>query len=93
MSKLFVFFDVPDMSAAQYDQVMRDLDAAGAAHPAGRTMHVCSSKGAGSVVLDLWDSEATLNAFAGTLMPILIKNGVNPPQPQVSPVHNIVTPG
>lgn len=85
-------FDVPGMTSRQYDQVMKDLASAGQAHPKGRISHVASSQQGGWFVVDVWESPEQLNAFAGTLMPILQKNGVAPPQPKVYPVHNIVTP-
>jgi hypothetical protein len=88
--KVIVFFDVPQMSVAQYDQVMRDLDAAGQDRPNGRLSHTAAANGDGWRAVDVWDSEEALNAFAGTLMPVLVQNGVTPPQPQVLPVYNIV---
>ena len=90
MSAISVVFDVPDMTTAKYDQVIKDLIAAGQGNPPGRLYHVCSTKGNGCQVVDVWTSGETLNQFAGTLMPILAKNGVTPPQPQITPVHNVI---
>ncbi len=87
---LKVLFDLPHMSQAQYDGVIRDLAAAGLAAPTGRLYHVASPRGQGWHVLDVWESEATLSAFAGSLMPLLAKHGVEPPTPEVLPVHNII---
>lgn len=89
MSTVIVIFDVPGMTAAQYDQVMKDLDAAGAGSPQGRQAHYAAPKAGGWLVVDIWDSPDALNQFAPTLMPILAKNGVTPPQPQVYPAHNL----
>ena len=36
MSTVVAVFDVPGMTSAQYDQVMSDLEAAGAGSPRGR---------------------------------------------------------
>ena len=71
---LTAVFDVPSMSQAQYDQVMRDLDAAGASAPNGRLYHVMSLKPQGSQVVDIWESEQKLGAFFGTLGPILVRD-------------------
>jgi hypothetical protein len=90
MSTVIVIFDVPGMTAAQYDQVMKDLNAAGEGSPKGRRSRVAASKDGGWLVVDVWDSPDALNQFAPTLMPILAKNGVTPPQPQVFPAHNLV---
>lgn len=83
-------FDVPTMSQAQYDQVIRDLRAAGAAAPPGRLYHVMSTRPRGSQIVDVWESTQQLDAFFVTLGPILVRNGVTPPQPAITPVHNIV---
>lgn len=85
-------FDLPNMSTTQYDQVMRDLNAAGAASPAGRLYHVMSATPKGAQVVDVWESQEKLTAFFGTLGPLLVRNGVTPPKPVITPVHNIVAP-
>ena len=90
MSAIAVVFDNPGMTSGQYDQVIKDLEAAGEGSPKGRLYHVVSSKESGSFVVDVWESGELLDRFAQTLMPILQKNGVTPPQPQVYPVHNII---
>ncbi|RMG89379.1 MAG: hypothetical protein D6706_21455 [Chloroflexi bacterium] len=83
-------FDVPGMTAVQYDRVIKDLEAAGLGAPDGRLYHLAAPKGDGWYVLDVWENVDKLNTFAGTLMPILQKNGVMPPQPRILPAHNII---
>lgn len=83
-------FDVPGMTSAQYDKVIKDLEAAGEGSPEGRLYHLASSKEGGWFVVDVWESPELLNQFAQTLMPTLQKAGVTPPEPQVYPVHNII---
>jgi hypothetical protein len=41
-------------------------------------------------VFDVWESEESFDAFGQTLMPILAELGIDPGQPQVSEVHNII---
>jgi hypothetical protein len=41
-------------------------------------------------VFDVWESEAQFQNFGATLLPILADVGVDPGQPQVSPIHNII---
>jgi hypothetical protein len=89
MSTIIALFDLA-MTAGQYDQVIKDLEAAGQGSPKGRLHHVASAKAGGWLVVDVWESPELLNEFAQTLMPILQQNGVTPPQPQVYPVHNII---
>ena len=92
MSTITVLFDMPDVTAAQYDQVIQGLEAVGAGNPQGRLYHVASPKEGGWLVVDVWESDELLNQFAQTLIPIMQKAGVTPPQSQVYPVHNMITP-
>ena len=41
-------------------------------------------------VFDVWDSQESFEAFGATLVPIMAELGVDPGEPQVSPVHNII---
>ena len=38
----------------------------------------------------VWDTQEQLDAFAARLMPILAEMGIDPGQPEVMPVHNII---
>ena len=87
-----VIFDVPGMTAAQYDNVIADLENAGAGAPAGRLYHNAASKPDGWLVVDVWEPPAHLEQFAKMLMLALVQNGVTPPQPQVYPTHNVIVP-
>jgi hypothetical protein len=90
MQKIIAQFTLPGMTSKQYDQVMKDLAIAGQEQPQARLYHVASDITSGWYVIDIWESAEALNEFAGTLMPILVKNGVTPPTPAVIPVYNIV---
>ena len=84
------YFAPTAFSAEQYDETLRRLDAAGAGAPAGRSYH-CAFEGEGGInVFDVWDSEESFAAFGETLMPILTELGVDPGEPHVAKVHNIV---
>ena len=84
-----VVFDVPGMTEAQYDRVMRDLDSAGASTPSGRLAHVAAELPGGWWVMDLWESPEQLERFVPVLMPILVGAGVTPPTPTILPVHRL----
>lgn len=78
------------MSADKYDEVLTRLEAAGQGSPAGRTYHVAFPGENGLEVIDVWDSQETFDAFGATLMPILGELGIDPGQPMISPVHNVI---
>jgi hypothetical protein len=84
------YFAPTSFSAEQYDETLRQLEAAGAGSPPGRTCH-CAFEGEGGInVFDVWDSEESFAAFGETLMPILTGLGVDPGQPHVAKVHNMI---
>jgi len=83
-------FELSEMSAVQYDRVIKDLEVAGVGSPSGRLYHLAAPQNSGWYVLDVWESEEKLGRFAQVLMPILEKNGVNPPQPQILFSYNII---
>ena len=41
-------------------------------------------------VFDVWESEASFQAFGKTLLPIMADLGADAGQPQASPVHNLI---
>jgi hypothetical protein len=41
-------------------------------------------------VFDVWESEASFQAFGKTLLPIMADLGADAGQPQTSPVYNII---
>jgi len=85
-----VVFTPPSMNSEQYDECIRRLDAAGAGRPAGRLHHVCYFNGEQLRVFDVWDSIESFERFGQTLMPILQELGINPGQPAIGEIHNII---
>jgi hypothetical protein len=86
-----IYFPVKDMSAEKYDEVIRRLEAAGAGAPTGRSYHCAFAGDGGLHVFDVWDSQADFDSFGETLMPILGELGVDPGEPMIAEVHNIIT--
>jgi hypothetical protein len=41
-------------------------------------------------VFDIWESQQDFDRFGETLMPILQQIGLDPGQPMVEPVHNLI---
>jgi hypothetical protein len=84
------YFAPQSMSADQYDEATRRLEEAGQGAPAGRRYHFAFTGAGGVEVFDVWDSQESFDAFGATLMPIMAELGIDPGQPQVSEIHNII---
>ncbi len=83
-------FSPASMNAQQYDEAIRRLQAAGAGSPPGRLHHVCFGEANNLKVVDIWESQEAFERFGQTLMPIMQEIGLDPGQPQVAPVHNVI---
>jgi hypothetical protein len=84
------YFRSGGFSPEQYDQAIKLLDEAGAAAPEGRSHHVALESEGNIQVFDVWDSQEAFEAFGATLIPILTGLGVDPGEPMVAPVHNVI---
>jgi len=87
---LSIHFRPKSMNAAKYKEVLDRLDRAGAGSPAGRLHHISFGSGDDLEVIDVWDSQASFEKFGATLGPILAELGVDPGDPVIKPVHNII---
>jgi hypothetical protein len=85
-----IIFRPASMNAQKYDETIRRLERAGAGAPAGRLYHVCYGTDGQLQVLDVWDSMESFERFGQTLMPILQEVGIDPGEPEVRPVHNVI---
>jgi hypothetical protein len=85
-----VYINPVSATAAQYDEIIRRLDAAGAGKPAGRLYHACFGTGDKLQVFDIWESQQAFDKFGETMIPIVQEVGVNLGQPMVEPVHNLI---
>ena len=85
-----VYFPSQSLSAQRYSEIVKQLEAAGAASPKGRLYHASFGDTNDLHVFDVWESQADFDAFGAILMPILTKSGVTPAQPQIAPIHNII---
>jgi hypothetical protein len=86
-----VIFTPRSMNAAQYDEVIQRLEMAGAGAPPGRIYHACFGSESNMRVVDVWESPESFGIFGQTLMPILHELGLDPGQPDIAEVHNIIT--
>ncbi len=86
---LIVHFDAKGMDENKYAEILRRLEKAGAGAPPGRLHHACYGAKNQLVVVDIYDTGASFEAFGRTLIPILTELGVEA-IPQVQEVHNII---
>jgi hypothetical protein len=87
---VLIRFSPASLTAAQYDESVRKLEEAGAFPPDGLDYHVCFGTEGNLRVSEIWDSQEQLEAFGERLMPILSEVGIDPGEPELMEIHNIV---
>jgi hypothetical protein len=78
------------LTAVQYDESVSKLEAAGDFPPDGLDYHVCFGTEGTLRVSEIWDSRQQLEAFGERLMPVLAEIGIDPGEPEIIEIHNIV---
>ena len=58
--------------------------------PDGLDYHVCFGSDGNLRVSEIWDSREQLEAFGERLMPLLAEVGIEPGEPELIEIHNIV---
>jgi hypothetical protein len=90
MSILIRFTPTTPTPATLYDETIRRLEQAGDFPPDGLELH-CAFVVDGNIrVSEIWDSREQLDAFGERLMPLLAEVGIDPGEPEVLDVHNII---
>jgi hypothetical protein len=87
---VLIRFAPASLTAEQYDESVRRLEGAGAWPPDGLDYHVCFGTDGNLRVSEIWDSQEQLDAFGERLMPVLSEVGIDPGEPEVMGIHNIV---
>jgi hypothetical protein len=87
---LVLHFKPSGFSFAAYKEVLKQLEAAGAGSPKGRSYHVCYGDPSNVQVTDIWDSVEDFQAFGKTLVPIMQALGADPGQPEIQEVNNVI---
>ena len=90
MSVLIRFVPPSPVTAEQYDNVVARLNEEGVFPADGLDYEVCFGEPGSIRVSQVWDSQEQLDAFAARLMPILKEQGIDPGEPEVVEVHNII---
>jgi hypothetical protein len=85
------YFSSNSFTPAQYDEAIKRLEAAGAGSPPGRSYHCAFAAGPNIHIFDVWDSQETFEKFGETLMPILSELEIDPGEPSVAEIHNVIT--
>jgi hypothetical protein len=87
---VLIRFAPASLTAAQYDESVRKLEESGDFPPDGLDYHVCFGTEGTLRVSEIWDSREQLDAFGERLMPVLSEVGIDPGEPEVIEIHNIV---
>ena len=87
---MLIRFSPPSLTATQYDDAVRRLTEEGVVPADGLDYEVCFGSGDNLKVSQVWDSQEQLDAFGKRLMPILAEFGIDPGEPEVVEVHNII---
>ncbi len=90
MSIVVRFAPAGATTTAQYDETIRRLQEAGDFPPEGLEYHVCFLSDGNVRVSEIWDSQEQLNAAGTRLMPLLAEIGIDPGEPEIFEVHNII---
>jgi hypothetical protein len=73
----------------QYDETIRPQET-GDFPPKGMEYHACFLSDGNVRVSEIWDSQEQLDAFGERLMPLLADVGIDPGEPEILEIHNIV---
>jgi hypothetical protein len=84
------YFTPSGFTQDKYDEAIGKLEAAGAGAPEGRSYHVALETNGEIQVFDIWESQEAFEAFGATLVPIMTDLGVDPGEPMVARVHNVI---
>ena len=87
---ILVRFSPPSMTAEQYDAILARLTEEGIQPAPGLELEVCYGAGDQMKVSLLFDSQEELDAFGERLAPILEEIKLDPGEPEVFEVHNII---
>jgi hypothetical protein len=87
---LGIYFAHEGFTPEKYSNAIKQLEAAGAGKPKGRTYHFALESDGAIQVFDVWESQEDFDAFGPTLMPILTELGVALMEPSVATVHNVI---
>ena len=83
-------FTPANVTTQKYDQSLRRLEEAGNWPPDGLEYHVAFGPDNNLRVSEIWDSPEQFEEFGKRLMPLLADIGIEPGEPEMLQIHNIV---
>jgi len=86
---IIVRFEVAGADSSKYDEVIRRLTEIGQRVPDGQMYHICYGDRQRLQVIDVFQSQAKLDAFGAKLMPILQEMGIEE-KATVAEIYNII---
>ena len=84
------FTPASNVTTEQYDETIRRLEKVGDWPPAGLDYHVAFKSDGKLRVSEIWDSREQFDAFGERLMPVLKDVGIEPGQPEMLEIHNVI---
>jgi hypothetical protein len=90
---VLIRFSPPSLTANQYDEAVRRLTEDGVFPAEGLDYEICYGSDGNLKVSQVWDTQEQLEAFGARLQPILADLGINPGEPEMLEVHNIIARG
>jgi hypothetical protein len=87
---VLIRFAPPSLSAEQYDAAVQRLNDEGVFPAEGLDYEICFGSDGHLKVSQVWDTQEHLEAFGARLMPILAELGIEPGEPEIVEVHNII---
>jgi hypothetical protein len=83
-------FTPAGFTTEKYDTSTRQLEEAGHGAPRGRLSHIAFGDPQALRVMDVWETQEDFEAFGHTIIPILQGVGIDPGEPKVTQLHNVV---
>ena len=90
---VLIRFSPSSLTTEQYDKVVSRLTEQGTFPADGLEYEICFGSGDKMKVSQVWDNQEQLEAFGARLQPILSELGINPGEPEILEVHNIIHRG
>jgi hypothetical protein len=87
---VLIRFTPASATLEQYDETIRKLEEGGDFPPDGLDYHCCFLVDGNVRVSEIWDSQEQIDAFGERLMPLLSEVGIDPGEPEIVEVHNVV---
>jgi hypothetical protein len=84
------FTPASNVTTEQYDESIRRLEESGDWLPDGLDFHVAFKSDGKFRVSEIWDSREQFDAFGERLMPVLKDIGIDPGEPEMLEIHNLI---